>query len=284
MWEILCFIIAIFILAVFWIILFDSNRFVVRRMEISDRRIRGQYRVVVLSDLHNKCYGRENGLLLEKIREQKPDAIFIAGDVLTAKPGKSLEVAIHFVKELAKDYPIFYGNGNHEHRIKLYPEKYGDMAKEYEAALSECGVKPLVNEKWEIPEHNMVVYGAEIAREYYKRFSSPHMDEAYMGSILEAPDKSKYVCVLAHNPDYFPNYAKWGADFVCSGHVHGGMVRIPGWRGVISPNVRLFPKYDGGIFKEGDATMLLSRGLGMHTIPIRMFNPGEFTVVEFKEN
>ncbi len=284
MWEILIFILAIIILAAFWIILFDSTRFVVRRMEISDRRIEGSFRVVVLSDLHNKCYGRGNCVLLEKIKEQEPDAIFIAGDILTAKPGKSLEVAIHFVSELAKVYPVFYGNGNHEQRLKLYPEKYGDMAKEYEEALAEVGVKPLVNEKLEVTGHNIVVYGAEIERKFYKRFKTTKMEEEYMKGLLGTPDREKYVCLIAHNPDYFPQYAQWGADFVCAGHVHGGMVRIPGWRGVVSPSVRLFPKYDGGIYKQGTATMLLSRGLGMHTIPIRMFNPGEFTVVEFKES
>lgn len=284
MWEIICFVVAIFILAVFWIILFDTNRFVVRKMEICDKRIKGNYRVVVLSDLHNKCYGRDNILLLEKIREQKPDAIFVAGDILTAKPGKTLAIATHFIGELAKDYPIYYGNGNHEHRIKLYPETYGDMAQEYAEALTACGVEPLVNEKREISSCNIVVYGAEIARKFYKRFHTPVMEEEYLKELLGEPDKEKFVCLLAHNPDYFPRYAAWGADLVCAGHVHGGMVRIPGYRGVVSPAVRLFPKYDGGIFKEGESTMLLSRGLGMHTIPIRMFNPGEFTVVDFKEN
>ncbi len=284
MWEIICFVLAIIILVVFWIILFDTNRFVVRKMEISDKRIKGNFRVVVLSDLHNKRYGKDNILLLEKIREQRPDAIFMAGDILTAKPGKTLDIAIDFVRELAQDYPIYYGNGNHEHRIKLYPEKYGDMAKEYGEALEACRVRPLVNEKLEIEACNILVYGAEIDRSFYKRFHTPLMEEGYLKELLGEPDKERYVCLLAHNPDYFPQYAAWGADLVCAGHVHGGMVRIPGFKGVVSPSMRLFPKYDGGIFKEGTATMLLSRGLGMHTIPIRMFNPGEFTVVDFKEN
>jgi len=87
--------------------------------------------------------------------------------------------------------------------------------------------------------------------------------------------------LIAHDPDYFPKYADWGADLVLSGHVHGGMVRVPFWgKGVVSPNVRLFPKYDGGEFTIGKSRMLLSRGLGMHTIPIRLFNPGEILEVE----
>ena len=66
-----------------------------------------------------------------------------------------------------------------------------------------------------------------------------------------------------------------------AGHVHGGMVRVPIWgKGVVSLNVRLFPKYDGGEFTLGKTRMLLSRGLGMHTIPIRLFNPGEVLEVD----
>ena len=74
-----------------------------------------------------------------------------------------------------------------------------------------------------------------------------------------------------------------GADLTVSGHVHGGIIRVPLWgKGVASPNIRLFPKYDGGLFFEKGKTMLLSRGLGIHTIPFRLFNPGELWVVDFK--
>ena len=37
---------------------------------------------------------------------------------------------------------------------------------------------------------------------------------------------------------------------------------------------------DGGMFKIGKSTMILSRGLGMHTIPIRIFNPGELILLK----
>ena len=56
-------------------------------------------------------------------------------------------------------------------------------------------------------------------------------------------------------------------------------MRLPFLGGVLSPAFRLFPKYDGGLFREKDSTMILGRGLGSHTIPIRIFNPGELIVV-----
>ena len=64
-----------------------------------------------------------------------------------------------------------------------------------------------------------------------------------------------------------------------SGHVHGGLMRLPFLGGVISPAMKLFPEYDGGIFSEGNAKMVLSRGLGSHTLPIRIFNPGELILI-----
>ena len=70
---------------------------------------------------------------------------------------------------------------------------------------------------------------------------------------------------------------------VVSGHVHGGIMRLPVLGGVLSPNMTLFPKYDGGRFDVGRSAMILSRGLGTHTIPLRIFNPGELVVLKLSK-
>ena len=64
-----------------------------------------------------------------------------------------------------------------------------------------------------------------------------------------------------------------------SGHVHGGIARLPWIGGVISPSLRLFPKYDAGKFREQNGTMILSRGLGTHHIRLRFFNIPEISVI-----
>lgn len=285
MWSILLTIVAVLALICIWIMIYDGNRFVVRHHEFRDDRIRRDCRAVVLADLHNKKYGRDNEILIEAIREAKPDMILVAGDIPTAKPGLSLDTALHLMRELAKDYPIYYGNGNHEQRMGLYPDVYGDMAQRYRDGLKELGIEPIINAQVKLSDYGITIYGAEIDRFYYKRFKVQPMEDDYMTSILGQVDKSSYGILLAHNPDYFPQYANWGADLVLSGHVHGGMVRIPFiGKGVASPNIRFFPKYDGGLFEEGNSKMLLSRGLGMHTIPVRVFNPGELLVVDFKKD
>jgi len=283
MWEILITILGIILIILLWIMLYDSNRFIVVQHVICDARIRKEFRAVVLADLHDKQFGRDNERLLEAIREQKPDMILIAGDIVTADKGMKLEKALSVLKQLAAEYTVYYANGNHEHRMKLYPKVYGDMAKQYEKALQEIGIDRLVNSHVELGEYGVSIYGSEIDRKFYKRFRITEMEETYLEGLLGVKETGKYGILLAHNPDYLPHYARWGADLVLSGHVHGGMVRIPGWRGVVSPAVRLFPRYDGGMFREGKCTMILSRGLGMHTIPIRLFNPGELIVLDFTQ-
>ncbi|MBE5865532.1 MAG: hypothetical protein E7292_04850 [Lachnospiraceae bacterium] len=283
MWSVLFTIVAVLALICIWVMIYDGNRFVVRHHEFCDSRIRKDCRAVVLADLHNKLYGRDNERLLAAIKEAAPDMVLVAGDILTSKPGKTLDIALHLMEELSKDYPVYYGNGNHEQRLLLYPDVYGDMGERYREGLKNIGIEPVINAHVQLDELGITIYGSEIDRLYYKRFKVQEMPSDYMESILGPVDKSSYSILLAHNPDYFPQYAAWGADLVLSGHVHGGMVRVPFWgKGVASPSFRLFPEYDGGLFEEGTSKMLLSRGLGMHTIPVRVFNPGELLVVDFK--
>ena len=283
MLDILFVITGIAAIILIWVMLYDSNRFVVVQHTFCDRRIKKPFRAVVLSDLHNNQYGKDNERLLETIREQNPDAIWIAGDILTASRKTKYNRAIALLKELAAQFPVYYANGNHEHRLKLYPKEYGDAAVKYEKELKEIGIDRLVNRHVVLPEIGITIYGSEIDKYYYRRFHVGKMDDHYMKGLLGKTKKQQFTVLLAHNPDYFPEYAKWGADLVLSGHVHGGIIRIPFvGKGVLSPAVRLFPKYDGGLFYEENSTMILSRGLGIHTIPFRLFNPGELHVVDLK--
>ncbi len=281
--DILITIVGIGMVVLLWVILYDSNRYVIRKHKVIDRRIKKPCRAVLLTDLHNKRYGKNNEKLLVSIREQKPDFILIAGDLVTAKPKGDLKPALQLLGELAKEYPIYYGNGNHEHRLKLYPKVYGDMAQRYEKALQEIGVAPLVNCHVNLPEYGISIYGAEIDESFYRHFHVGDMKPQYLPEILGQAPSNSYTVLLAHNPDYFPQYAAWGADLTLAGHVHGGIARVPFWgKGVLSPALCLFPKYDGGVFQEGNAVMVLSRGMGTHTIPVRVFNPAELWVLEWQ--
>lgn len=238
-------------------------------------------RFVFVSDLHNNSFGKENEQLLAAIDEANPDFVVSAGDMLVAKPGKSMDAAIHFIEQISKKYPIYYGNGNHEYRLRIYPEKYGDMYDRYKEVLDNCGIHHLENDDitLQFGKRKINICGLEIDRYYYKRFKKITMSEEYVESEV-GRKKNMFTILIAHNPAYFSQYANWGADVTLSGHVHGGVVRLPKLGGVISPQFRFFPKYSGGLYKLDGKYMILSKGLGTHTIPVRIGNRAELIVVD----
>ena len=58
-------------------------------------------------------------------------------------------------------------------------------------------------------------------------------------------------------------------------------MRVPGLGGLISPQLRPFPRYDHGLYRLGERRMVVSAGLGSHTIPLRINNPPELVVLDF---
>lgn len=266
-----------------WISLYDTHHFTTTYRKFTDDRIKKACRFVMLSDLHGQQYGRDNEVLLKAIEAEKPDGILIAGDMFTAHKGFKTKQVEKLLNNLAKLCPVYYANGNHEKKLSLYGEKkYGNLALEYARILKESGVCHLVNGHTELSELGLCIYGLEIEHKYFKRGETPDMPKDYTEKLLGEAKTEFYNILLAHNPDYFENYATWGADLVLSGHVHGGIMRLPLLGGVIAPSLKLFPKYDAGIFTEGKSTMVLGRGIGTHSPNVRFFNPGELIVLEFE--
>lgn len=240
--------------------------------------------IVFLSDMHNHVYGENNEKLVKAVKDARPDLILIGGDMLVGKNGRSYDVAVDFVKELINICPVYYANGNHEQRMKEDPETYCEPTYEkYKAQLEKSGIHFLENETADILLDNMPVKitGLEIPEKCYKKFRKvpPSMEE--MHERIGESDSPAYQILLAHNPSYIKEYKKWGADLILSGHLHGGMVRLPVIGGVVAPNFMFFPKYSGEMYKDKDATVVVSKGLGTHTINIRLFNPAEVVVLHF---
>jgi len=273
---ILAFLIAIFGICV---MIRDMNRFVVVPYEVKSRKIKKKYTFVMLSDLHNKSFGTKNDRLIKAILDCHPDSIVTAGDMYTSKEGTGFDNALALLEALSEHFPVYMANGNHESKTQRDPDSFDHMYEHYVDRLAGMGIQPLENERVILPEINVNLCGLQIGQEYFSHFRKKEMDREYVDRLVGKADRDRFQILIAHNPVYFKNYADWGADLVLSGHMHGGIVRLPVLGGVVSPSVTLFPKYDGGRFEEGSAVMLLGRGLSTHTLPIRMWNPGEIVLV-----
>ncbi|MCA0171349.1 metallophosphoesterase [Bacillus sp. RAR_GA_16] len=182
------------------------------------------YKVVQLSDLHNKEFGDGNKRLVNKIHEIKPDTIVITGDMLTntREVPNNGNVLITFLENLNNDYPIYYITGEHEEG--LYYEERNKYQKEgtkevYEEKLSNMGVTVLNDEQITITRQNAEInlYGLR------EHLSGEIQIEERLGKTSE----NEVDILLSHRPFYFDEYVNWGADLVFSGDTHGGMVRLP---------------------------------------------------------
>ncbi len=262
-----------------------AGKFQITEYQITSEFFRGNTRpvtAVLAADLHNHEYGRENERLLGAVDMLEPDFVLCAGDMLVGKPKATMEPAITFLSKLARKYPVYYGNGNHEDRLRRGPARYGNMYQEYEGRLKKAGVHFLINDKAVVPAGKTYIniYGYSLENSYYRKCCRLELTSRQIVHVLGEADKRCFNILIAHNPIYGDTYAKWGADLTVSGHLHGGIVRLPKIGGVLSPQFRLFPKYDGGHYLIGDGHMIVSRGLGSHTVNIRIFNRPELIVIK----
>ena len=270
----------------------DLNRYVVRSVAIYDSKVKKKLKVCFVSDLHNySCTPK----FYEDIKEFAPDVILCGGDTITATKGRKQDRAYYFLKELSEIAPTYTALGNHEYRAKIYPEVYGTLYDEFAAKMEEYNIPILSNSFHYFEENNIKVSSADIDRSFYKRFKVYHMDDDYIESLIGKLEDDKYNILLAHNPDYFKYYNAYGSDLILSGHVHGGLIRLPLLHGVAHPGIRFFPKYSGGVYDENGKfvryadsyvssknaiiRLIVSCGIGFHTLPLRLFNPGELIFI-----
>ena len=234
------------------------------------------YRIAQVSDLHNAEFGDGNQRLLDMLREAEPDMIAITGDLIDSRK-TNIAVALAFAEEAVRIAPCYYVSGNHEARVPEY--------RELKAGLEAAGVTVLDDARVEIEisGKSITIIGVNDPSFLADYLTS---DAAVMDrkiSELSSEDAS-FTILLSHRPELFDTYAAHDMDLVLTGHAHGGQFRLPLIGGLIAPNQGLFPKYDDGLYSEGNTNMIVSRGLGNSIIPFRFNNRPEVVLIELKSH
>lgn len=238
--------------------------------ELSSPKIKKDYKIALLTDYHSCCDCKRNAKIRTILQENQPDAVFIAGDMFV-KTGKELSETMRFLHSISYDYRVYFAPGNHEKELVNRDFFYDhiDISCLY---YLENDVVPIGG--------NILIYGLDLPLDYYGKFwENKELTADDVTGYLGDYNEDVFSIVLAHNPEHFDAYAEWGGDLILSGHMHGGIMRLPKLGGVIAPSLRLFPKYDAGKFQKGDKTMIVSRGVGQHTIKLRFFNKPEISII-----
>lgn len=262
---------------------YERGHFVTEELVFSSSKIKEPAILVFLSDLHDNTFGEKNEKLLKEIKRIHPDAVLIGGDTMVTKPGRA---DLSRTKELLQGIsrlscPVFYANGNHEQRIQRDRGVYGSMYDEFRKLLEEYQVNYLQNKtiQW---RDDIAVSGVDIAWKYYQDFHPDSMVPYYLTRRLGKAESERFQILLAHSPLFFDAYAGWGADLSLAGHFHGGTIRLPGLGGVMTPQYQFFHPFCGGVFEQNGRWMLVSRGLGTHSINIRIGNRPQLAVIRLE--
>ncbi len=229
-------------------------------------------RVVVLGDLHSTWFGEKNETLLEAVRAQEPEYIFLVGDLLDAFQDVPEGYARETAAGLTAIAPTYYVTGNHEWALRDVPE--------LKKALEAQGVTVLSNQfvTLERGGDTVVLAGVDDPNGYADQKSPETLAEE-----VRAAHGDPFWMLLAHRNNHFPEqYSLLGADLVISGHGHGGVIRLPFTDGLLSTDRTFFPTYTAGLYEKNGSTLFVTRGLGNSGPVFRLFNRPEVAVVTLR--
>ncbi|WP_435532642.1 metallophosphoesterase [Streptomyces violaceusniger] len=221
------------------------------------RRAHG-FRIAVVSDIHlGPILGRAHTQrVVEAVNRTNPDLIAVVGDLVDGSVA-DLGPAAEPLRALRARHGSYFVTGNHE---------YYSGADEWVDHVRELGLRPLENERTELPGFDLAGVN-DVAGE--SEGQGPDF-----GKALGDRDRSRASVLLAHQPVVIHDAVKAGVDLQLSGHTHGGQV----WPGTYV--AELANPTAAGLERYGDTQLYVTRGAGAWGPPVRVGAPPDVTVVE----
>jgi len=265
----------------------ELRSFQITTYKVKDKNVPESLRdktLCFVSDYHEAVGGRNNRKITEVIEKEKPDYILIGGDMINGREGEDVSPALELMNTLSKRHELFYCYGNHERKCEdnLYNSK--EVMEEFSKGLSDR-VHIVNNKSVYLNGYDSsggVLCGLDIPSEYYKRLRRPEMTVDVMESLIGKKQDKEYVILLAHDPENFGAYKEWNANLVLSGHIHGGLIRTRLLGALVSPRLSLFPRYSYGKYTEDDSTLIVTNGIGQHSLKIKINNIPEAVIIKFE--
>ena len=229
----------------------------VRQVEIESPKVTGEpLRIVHLTDLHVRRWGRVEDQVLAHVRALKPDLILLTGDYSGWGRNPDSERLLKRLAELAPAYAV---RGNHDLHLG-FPTGGG-------------GPSWLLNRAQEVTIKGtpLTLYGIDAGAEWR------------VWELAKYIQKRTLNICLYHYPDLIPNLSGCPYDLMLSGHTHGGQIRLP-WIGALISLSRAGTRYARGLFQEDGKSAYVSQGVGCESfLPrVRFLCPPEVALILLK--
>ena len=231
------------------------------------------FRILHLSDLHQKIFGKDNETLLRMVHDANPDIIAVTGDLIDS--AGALGYAEALLPALTAIAPVYYVTGNHEWAADGKTAYMGSnrLISRLEGVVRDSGAVWLDSEwlPFSLGGEHIVLAGLSdpINR------AAPNAYE-----LRQMIDGEPFTVLLSHRHDI--DYTGNGFDLVLSGHAHGGVVRLPFTDGLMGPDREWFPRGTAGVITGGGTAVVISRGLGDTYFP-RFLNRPQVLVITLRQ-
>lgn len=246
------FTILVFIIFMSVLLLIYNNIIIIKKYRIKTDKVHAGLKIVLISDYHNNK--RLGSAILRKTQQCRPDIIVIAGDLIDRRK-TDLKAASVLLSGLSEIAPVYYVTGNHESAAGLQDTIH---------ALGCENV--LINEQYKIFEDYSILGISDIINGDTEKKSD-------LLTVFQRLDN--YKIAVVHRPTEFTRdlaISDYDIDLVLSGHNHGGLIRIPFYGALYSPDEGFFPQFSKGRYERNGSTMIISAGAGNTFLPLRLNN------------
>lgn len=230
------------------------------------------FTIALLSDFHYDPFFSVHPVRasISIVNDLRPDLIALTGDFVSepfveswARAALDAEPCADLLRQMHAPFGLWGVLGNHD--VRTDPLRVT-------GSLRAAGIQVLENQSVPIERNGgrFWLAGVEDPLE-----ANPDLDRALRGVPAE-----ESVILLAHEPDYADDVARYPVQLQLSGHTHGGQVRMP-----FVPPLYLPPlgrKYIWGLYNIGGLTLYTNRGLGTVNLPVRMNCPPEITFLTLR--
>jgi uncharacterized protein len=233
----------------------------VTHVKIASAKLDRSVRVALLADLQTDVVGRYQRRVFERLRDEKPDLILLAGDYVQGADDRCEQVrkelnALMKELNLAAPLGVFAVQGNVE-RQRPWVVIFEGLPVIPVIATSSFDVGPL----------QLTCLGM------YDSFN-PNLR-------LGRDEPDRFHLVVGHAPNYALGHVD--ADLLLAGHTHGGQVRLP-WIGALSSGCNVPRAWAAGLTPlPRGGRIYVSRGVGMEcgSAPrVRLLCRPELTIID----
>jgi predicted MPP superfamily phosphohydrolase len=219
--------------------------------------------LVQLSDIHLSPFLDEKELarVVAMANETRAHLALVTGDLITGR-GDPIEACLKELSRLRADAGVFGCLGNHE--IYAHTEDYTTRRG------AQLGMRFLRQESRALRFGSAVLNLAGV--DYQRR------ERWYLVSAEQWVKPDGLNVLLSHNPNVFPVAVQKGYDLTISGHTHGGQVTVE----ILDQSInvaRFYTPYVHGLYRDGPASIYVTRGIGTVGIPARLGAPPEITLL-----